>query len=266
MPGPTYAWTNIPSTDLDQDSPLTTTVLESYRKNQVHLKEILLGTGEYRGETPHVHDGREDGEIGAASSENILSDSAVSTGGAAYAWTTSGWTTNAANGFDTTTTAGHSSYQILYRQPAQSKAAFGTSGADIVIALYVKAQGTLPTAGELWFGLSDGSTSAYVAGCKGVIAFGSVTSAWKRFYMALSAKGGGAATDLRILLRNGTTAPNQKLWVTAVSANLGSSLTYWAPGMNESITAHVAWNYYSIGPPVFEKATSITNATAISGV
>lgn len=266
MPSPTYAWTDISTGVVDQDSEVDVTLWEAMRRNQVFLKEVLYGTGSFVGNVPHAHLGTEDAAVSFASTPNLLSDSAPdidSTRG----WTVSGYTVQDDKGFLTTTTANHYASQIIAGLASVSKAAMG-AGADMMLSIFVRAQSTVPTAGELHFGLADGATpTTFKTGCKGVISYTSITTAHQRFYMPLlAATTGSWTTDCRFLLKNHSTAPNQPLLVTAMAACIGAQLIYWSPGLLDNELLHENWHHYGISDcPIWDELVARTSAVYVAG-
>ena len=55
MPAPSKSWTNIPDSDIDPESPITTGLMTAIRDNAQHLKE-WLGSN-YTAAVDHDHDG-----------------------------------------------------------------------------------------------------------------------------------------------------------------------------------------------------------------
>jgi hypothetical protein len=271
MPAPTYSWTTISNARIDANSPGDTDLVTDMRDNLEFLRELFLGSNTTIASVPHVHAGVTDGSVDAMTSDNILVNSAPDDDGDGD-WSTSNVSIESDRGFLVSTTELASAYQIFTTRADLSKAMLGSSGADMVISLFVKAKTSAPTAGVLSFGLADGSATAYQAGCRGDIAFGSITTSWKRFYMTLTAKGGGASTDNRFLLLNGwstNAALDQQVIVTCMAVNFGRSLTYWMPGVTEASgndDTHDDWRRYGLTDvPCWERATAITNATAVTG-
>ena len=272
MPAPTYSWTTISNARIDARSPFDVDLTTDLRDNLEFLRELYLGSNTTIAAVPHTHLGVTDGAVDAVTSDNILVNSAPDDDGDGD-WFTSNVSIESDRGFLVSTTELASAYQILTTRAELSKPMLGTTGGNLVVSLFVKAKTSAPTAGKLSFGLADGSATAYITGCRADIDFSQVTTSWKRFYTVLSAKGGGATTDVRFLLLNGwstNAAFDQQVIVTCMAVNLGSALTYWMPGVTEASgndDTHDDWRRYGLTDvPCWERATAITNATSITAV
>lgn len=271
MPAPSYSWTTISNARIDARSPFDVDLATDLRDNLEFLRELYLGSNTTIASVPHTHLGVTDGTVDAVTSDNILVNSAPDDDGVGNDWTYSEVSIESDRGFLVPVTELGYAYQILTTRADLSKAMLGTTGGNFVVSLFVKAKTSAPTAGKLSFGLADGSTTAYISGCRADIDFSQVTTSWKRFYTVLSAKGGGASTDVRFLLLNGwstNAALDAQTIVTCMAVNLGSQLTYWMPGITEASgndDTHDDWRRYGLTDvPCWERATAITNATAIT--
>jgi len=254
-------WDDIADAEIAQDEPFTEELALKYRAQMYHLKQVIVGDGPYRGRWPHAHRADES-PLTAPYSGNLLKDFCPDDddGGS---WTRSGYTISNDNGIETTTTILHHAWQMLMYPAAVSKSAMG--GADLTVSFTVKPKAGAPAAGELWFGIADGSSSAYKAGCKGVITASGITTT-KRYYMQLAgAIVGTFSTDCRMLIRNGTTPPNAALYITGIDVRAGLVVPYVEPGMNENTAVHDDWAKFSVSR-IFAKDVQITNVIAVVGV
>lgn len=271
MPAPTYSWTTIAGSRRDALSPGDVSLFTDMRDDLEFCREMLIGTNTELARVPHVHLGVTDSSVDTVTSDNLLQNSAPDDD-ADGDWSRTNVSIESNVGFLVSTTEGANAYQILTTRAALSKALFGATGADVCISLFLKAKTSAPTAGTFSFGLADGSNTSYISGCKGSIAFGSITTDWQRFYMTLSAKGGSAVTDVRFLMGSGIgsdTALDQQVIVTCMAVCLGSTLTYWMPGICEALgngDTHDDWRKYGLtSAPTWEESTAITNAVQVTG-
>lgn len=275
MPAPSVTWTDISPARLQSNAPADASLVDDIYDNIVFCRELFIGTNTTLAAVPHSHLGVTDGAITALASDNILQNSAPDDDGDGD-WTTSGIEIESDKGFLVSTTDGSFAWQRLFTSDSNADItlnAFGTTGADWCLSIFVRARTQAPTAGILSFGLADGSTSSYISGCRADISYTQITTAWQRFYMTLDAKGGSASTDVRFLLCNGAganAALNQQTVVTCMAVTFGKVLTYWMPGVGEASgngDTHDDWRRYGLTDiAAWEQATGLHNATKISGV
>lgn len=260
------AWASIAAGEYDQDSPFDVTLATKLRDRFLHLKQILDGDSIHAGKYPHSHDGDGSSALSGPYSGNLVKDFCPDSG-ADGEWRYSGFSTSNDNGIETTTTTAHYAYQLLMYTASVSKATIG-SGADLTVSIMVRPKTGAPTTGELWFGIADGATT-FKANCTGKITASGITTT-KRYYMHLTAASVGSfSTDCRVLIKNGTTAPDAQLYVSGIDVRAGLALAYPEPAMNEDSSdgEHDDWKRFSLtSMPIYEKATAITSATSVTGV
>lgn len=268
MTAPTYAWATIADAEIDPDSSLTGDDLVALSHNLVHLRE-WIGYSYFAGaERDHDHDGVNSAIIAGGVGPNIIQN-AMPESGSEEGWTLSGVGDDDSLGHDWDGNgSAETAYQIMGSRAA-NKGMFGTTGTtstagnDWVLSFFVRSAGAT-SGGTLRFGFADGSTSSYITGCRGDVTGTLITTSWQRFYMKLLAKGSNPTTDLRLLMSvNGTIG--SQFWTSGYMVHFGTFLMPFAFGPLEP-SGNDDYTGLSEDCPVWDRAISMTNAVAITGV
>lgn len=266
MTAPTYAWTVIPDTDVDPNSPWDTDVATALVHNMIHLEEWLGHS--YTAERDHDHDGVNSAVIMAGVTPNFIVN-ALPQADADEGWVDSaGVGMSSESGWEWTGAASENLYQII-GYSAQNKEMFGTSGTvstagnDWVVSFFAKAD-SVPSAGTLAFGFADGSLSSFISGCRADIPGTSLSTAWKRFWMKVTDKGSNAGTDFRLLLRT-TSTISVAFHTSGFMVHIGDRLMNFAMGPME-LSDHDGYARLSDDVPVWDKSIAMTNAVQITPV
>jgi hypothetical protein len=141
-----------------------------------------------------------------------------------------------------------------------SNIVFGAGG-EMTLSVYARAPGTAPTRGRLAFGLSDNTTNSFIEGCGGYIEACELSTSWKRFFFRCNP---GDVSDSLWFLCGVTSQFDEGIRADFPAVTLGRQLCYWEPMPNEDYLRGT--RYVSRTVPIWEKATSITNAIELRPV
>jgi hypothetical protein len=271
MPSPSVAWTDIASTDLDPDSPITTSLMTALYGNTVHVRETVRDPAIGSAVLAHAHTG-DDGSavLWPPYCPNLITDCQPETGGsdtmalwklggALYDSGQEGLVFGASGDFAT-----HVMGDAV--NPSYSKTIFGTNGADLVLAICVKATGAL-SAGKIEFGITDGHTGTFKTGTKAAIPTAAIGAGWARFWTMIPRyHADGHATDCRLGIKcSETPSGGLKIKANLMLVVPSAVLTWWVPGANTDAQSN--WHHVGTGSvPVWDQKISFDDATYIDPV
>lgn len=267
MTAPTYSWTDVTDAQVATvDVPGKSATMVSLAHNIHHCQEIAYGS--YGACLAHDHDGVNSALVVPCGPNLVLSskwnDETINNGfddfvsynvtlgedkndGGAYMQT---------SGDLVCTAVGGTAYDAV--------SAFGV-GAKFVVSLMVKSTG-VDAAGELRFGLTDASTSTFMAGCRGSISYTQLSAGFTRFWFVCTTP--AVATGLYFLARVSTTFTNA-LRVDAPACCIGTQLGHWwvSPMLASDSSAI---NYFlrdvSQNLAIFDKEISMRRAVKLTPV
>lgn len=255
--------------------------------NAEYIKAGLYGEGSYVGAYPHDHDGAEDAAIAQSRGFNLLVNSAPWAGETLWFTqeVTGDWlfdrkiTKVSENGFLFNGVEGATAQQICPPKGADPgnlsntqhkfydicKSIYG-GDARMTVSLYAKLVTHVPTVGSISFGMSDGETN-FAEDCRATFHWSDLSTSWQRFYAFVTLR--DIRDGARFIVVQ-TEAQDCATYITAMQVSPGHRLTYWEPGRLDKSRAgdeHANWTGYGIKTvPLWEKATSITNAIKLEAV
>lgn len=260
------SWTDIPTGDFDPDSPITSALMTSIVQNIEHNYQ-WLGSGFTPAEA-HNHDGVNSKALDIPSCNFLVTPSADRDWGPDTWWIRSGGIGFIDNSGFKGTASGEYCYQNVLGESGYHTMWGG--GASVVLSGFIKAQNAL-TNGEFQFGLSNNSTTTYMTGCKFVVSYTQLTTAWQRFWGTVSFPGGELSNFLRFLNRIQTTF-NDDIVFNNFNLKLGSQLHHFEIDTMGRVAhygnepAHGQFWRISEDVPVFDESIAMTNAVKIVGV
>lgn len=273
MAAPSEAWTDISIDQWTSKTPLRASLVDAWRTNQEHLKEIAYGTSiSYGGGSAHAHTGSDSASVGVVDCNNLIpSGYHMGTSWLATTpWVRSGFSgaTGTAYMWDFSGTvygqlSGNNLYQIVGGTATKSLGLFGSNGADLVASIWVRSHLYDNPVGQISFGFADGGTS-FASGFQADVPAASIPLQWKRFYARFSGVGAGFSTDVRFLVRVTTSFSPGKVAFGGGMLNLGTVL---APSNISNIEQRNIPNvrYMQLGHlPIFELEASMHDAVDVT--
>lgn len=270
MAAPSRTWSEITDGEIDSESGLTAALLTKYRDRQVHLKEVLYGTGSYTGDAPHDHDGAEDGAIVPFSSDNLLLNPTPKST-SPDRWTFTEFTDSESFGWQTGGSGSSArGLQTLFRA-TNYRGMFG-AGAPLTCSLFIRATGE-NSAGVFRFGIGKTDvTDDFSTGHMAEIDYTSITGAWQRIYSIFDDSISGSslpgdtayhATDasapcFRVRVSTSFTAD---IDITGFMVTVGE----WLVPFQYSCIDEYAYNYEFVPEvPLFDRRVSLDEAVYVA--
>lgn len=266
MAAPTYSWTYQPDAGLDPISSVAATSWRDFNRNAIHCREIAYDTAAHVPIVAHDHDGKNSARI-YPPSPNLVTfckfNDEIDTNGMQVS------RSGVSYGEDNRGSAGAAmdasgDNVAVYVGRTGLASAWGTS-AKFAVSIF--ARSTMPnTVGELRFGLTDGSTTTFLAGCRSSVLSSHVDASWKRFWGVMTIPG-TITTDLYMLMRV-TTSFTNSLKVDCPMVTLGSALSWWWVNPLEGYSADADHYLRDVSQdiPIFDSNVSMRDAVKLAVV
>lgn len=247
------AWVAITDAQIDADSPGRQEVFDALRARVDHLMEVAWGSGQPR-DVPHQHAGFYGGAINAVCSANFLRNSLVDSD-ATEGWDETGASLTGDSGYRIQDANDRVAQAVL---ESASNAMFGSDGNDWCLSFFAKSDGA-QLAGTCYVGLSNAST--FIAGCRATLAFSNLSTSWRRFYILVSDKLGGA-TDAHVqwVVNAGFT---DSFVICGFDLRIATELQQFGISPND-YSDHETWERLADQVPIFDTTIAIDNAVNLS--
>ena len=296
---PELFWTDMSDSEWSaQNAPWSPAWVATLARNTECHKRALYGLGSYLGDVPHDHQTGETAHMSPAVGVNVVQASCPALtvdpgeieGERENVWAASGFSIQvlkniwfATYGEDRRAAEGGAAggylTQRLYALGGGRQSAMFGSGTDMVLAVFVRAQGTL-SRGSAQFGLSggregkaivDAETDYQIEGpgefgfrSSGVIHYTDLSTTWARFYVRVNTARSGIAGDVRLTV-SVAQGFDEKIEITGFTASHGRRLYPWAPSPGDLPQTpysfgHAGWNNMPRDVPLLDWAISMDNA------
>jgi len=302
LAAPTYPWTDMTLAAFTaENAPFSAAWLAALWRNQIHLKEVIYGSGAYVATIPHDHDGAEDAHPHADVTYNAVSVGAPTK--RAYRehggrYVTRGFADPGAANVLQGGLQGDYLQQLLYRETVADETNVLGGGTDMVFSLFARTLATTASVGWLVFGEEVGDSvrvkSAFsseathrtsvesaagvvgadqlgglVRGNRGMVHAGDINSNWKRFWFRAVRVGRAARQDSRYAIRVGQTF-DSTIEITGLMASPGRRLHPYSvsPADNPGATGTSNGGYNNMpttGVPLYDWTVSMDSAVELEG-
>lgn len=248
------AWVDITDAQIDADSPGRQEVFDALRARVDHLMEVAWGSGQPR-DVPHQHAGYYGGAINAVCSPNFLRNGLVDSD-ATEGWSEVGASLVADNGWRIQQANDRVAQDVV--GGSTNAAMLGSDGNDWCLSFFAKSDGA-QSAGTLYFGFTD--TGSFESGGRATLAFGDLSTSWKRFYVIAAGKLGGM-TSPRVHWVVDSTFTDSFI-LGGFDLRIATELQPYGISPND-YSDHETWERVAEDVPIFDTTIAMDNAVNLS--